>query len=330
MNWRQSASSSRLGARPATPVDRGALAALMADTWRRHGLLAVEEQIALLSSDLSAIAYIGEDAVGFLGLSPRAPAAGITRPLKGAAQNHFPYRADRIAEPRGGGKIGLAAGSLESWVDVSLTAVALDQSAPVLLRRLLKAALPRLRERRYTGLICVTGQSWLAAALRGAGFEEEDRVMSYVRPGRALLPVVSHRSELRPVAPTETDALLDLNAAAFGPFWRYDARTVLGWLLTADRAMFALRQGRPAGFALTTLHTTDGYAQLIRVAIQPMHQGQGLGHQLVADAIQCAAEHAAAGVALNTQVSNRVSRHLYEALGFRSTGGTLSVLVYRL
>ena len=223
----------------------------------------------------------------------------------------------------------MRADSFESWVDVSLIALALDHPAAGLLRSLLEAALPRLREHRYTGLICVTGQEWLATALRAVRLEEEDRVVSYMRTGRALAPP-RYSSELRPVAPTEADVLLDLNAAAFGPFWRYDARTVFGWLLTADRAVFALRHGRPAGFALTVLNTTEGYAQLIRVAIQPAYQGQGLGRQLVTDAIQYAAERAAAGVALNTQASNSMARHLYESLGFRLTDGVLSVLVYRL
>jgi ribosomal protein S18 acetylase RimI-like enzyme len=65
------------------------------------------------------------------------------------------------------------------------------------------------------------------------------------------------------------------------------------------------------------------------VATHPASQGQGIGRQLVADAIHYAAGVGAAGVSLNTQQSNIVSRHLYEALGFRPTGGVLSVMVRR-
>ena len=48
----------------------------------------------------------------------------------------------------------------------------------------------------------------------------------------------------------------------------------------------------------------------------------------MADALDYARAIGAGGLALNTQVSNLVSRRLYESLGFRPTGQALSVLVY--
>ena len=52
--------------------------------------------------------------------------------------------------------------------------------------------------------------------------------------------------------------------------------------------------------------------------------------QLVVDAVSFARGAGAPGLALNTQASNRVSRSLYESLGFRPTGHTLAVMVHRL
>ncbi len=135
---------------------------------------------------------------------------------------------------------------------------------------------------------------------------------------------------IRPARPTDADAVLEINALAFGPFWQYDDSVVLGWLLTSDRSVLAEVDGRPAAFSITTTGLSGSYAHLIRVATAPSYQGQGIGRQLVTDAIHFARGVKAPGLALNTQASNRISRSLYESLGFRQTGHALAVMVYRL
>ncbi|MDQ1301804.1 MAG: [ribosomal protein S18]-alanine N-acetyltransferase, partial [Chloroflexota bacterium] len=261
-----------------------------------HGGVAVEEQVALLSGGASLIVTSGDEAVGFLGLSPRAPA-----------------RADAHAP-------------VERWVDVTLVAVSADQPIAPIMRQLLTGAATFMRESPITGLVCLAAQDWLIDALAEGGFREVDRVLSYARANQGPLPAPPHVSDLRAAQAAQAGSILELNAAAFGPFWSYDQRTMLSWLMTADHAVVAERSGRVLGFALTTLNAADSHAQLIRVATHPTSQGQGIGRQLVADAIRFAAEVGAAGVSLNTQASNIVSRHLYETLGFRPTGGVLSVM----
>jgi ribosomal protein S18 acetylase RimI-like enzyme len=289
--------SAKVTARLVQPTDRPALAALLAETWRRHGITAVEEQVALLSGGISAIAFSGDEAVGFLGLSIRAS-----------------------ADDPG-----------ECWVDVILVAVSPDLPASEMVRRLLQVASAKLRRLRVPGLVCLASEDWLLRALEDAGFREVDRVISYERPSRGPLPQWPRVCDLRHAGTADAETILGLNAAAFGPFWRYDRRTVLGWLLAADHAVVAATapSERAFGFALTTLKGGDGDAQLVRVAIHPDDQGQGIGRQLVVDAIQFAWEAGAPGLSLNTQASNTVSRHLYETLGFHLTGGALSVMVQR-
>jgi ribosomal protein S18 acetylase RimI-like enzyme len=94
--------------------------------------------------------------------------------------------------------------------------------------------------------------------------------------------------------------------------------------------VLAERNGQPVGFALTIRSTAGEYAQLIRVAIHPAAQGQGIGRQLVVDAIAYARENDTPGLSLNTQVSNIVSRRLYESLGFHATGPSVAVMAYHL
>jgi len=127
----------------------------------------------------------------------------------------------------------------------------------------------------------------------------------------------------------DSDTILVLNGAAFVPFWRYDPATLLSWAMTADHAVLAEVDGRPAGFAITTNSSSADCAQLIRVATHPAFQGRGIGRQMVADAMCCVYGNDRDGLALNTQASNRVARHLYETLGFRQNGQAVKVMTYR-
>ena len=101
--------------------------------------------------------------------------------------------------------------------------------------------------------------------------------------------------------------------------------------LAADsRSLDARRnEGQAVAFALTTCSAGDGYAQLIRIGTHPQWQNQGIGRQLVVDAINFGHDSGAAGVALNTQLSNDF-RHLYEALGFHMVGPALNLFLYHI
>ncbi len=293
MAWWQRARNDVLAARVARPTDRPALADLLSRAGRVFGVRAVEERAALLNSGISSLALSGDRPAAFLGLHQRAAADG------------------------------------ERWADVSLVASVngpMDQA----LSTLLAASLPALRARQVTGLICVTGDLWLHSALQAAGFAEADRVVTYVRKDRPVLTQTRQPSALRQAGPAEANTVLALNAAAFAPIWRYDDATTLSWLLTADHSMLAEVEGQAVAFALTSCSPGDGYAQLIRIGTDPQWQSHGIGRQLVVDAIDFGHKSRAAGVALNTQLSNATSRHLYESLGFLMVGPALNLFLYHI
>lgn len=295
MNWWPIRREERIAARPAVPADRAAVSALMARTWRKHGRLVEEDQVALLQEGCSAIAFSGAEPVGFLGLSER-----------------------------------MAAGSPpERWVDVHTALVEANRAVLTVLRALLEVSLVRLSD-RSTGLVCLTGIDWLRDGLERSGFTQADLVLSYSRQSSPKLPVASRVARLRPASAADAETILSLNAASFDPFWQYSDATVVGWLLTSERAALAYLDDKPVGFALTARGILGSYAHLIRVATHPEFRGRGVGRQLVADAIQFANEAGAPGLALNTQVSNKASRRLYESMSFRPTGQAMAVMVYRL
>jgi len=310
MNWWQKMQGKPLLARPAVAADRPALAELLARTRRRHGPLALEDQVALLNSGVSSLAVMEEEAVGFLGIQPRADTpvqAGFDDPTPGSGP--------------------IPAGH-QCWADVMMAVVAPGWGAGRTLATLLDASLPGLAVRGVTALVCLTDQDWLADALLQARFAETDRVVTYTRWNKGPLPDAAPIATLRKAGPADADTVLELNAAAFSPLWRYDAATTLSWLLTADHAILAERDGRPLGFALTNRAIGGECAQLIRLAVHPASQGQGIGRQLVADAMAYAWQHGAPGLTLNTQVSNAPARRLYESLGFRISGPAVMVMVY--
>lgn len=282
--------------REAEPGDRGALSLLLARTWRRHGSASLDDQIELLHNGLSTISLSQGEAHGFFGLHLRAPAGP----------------------------------NAEIWADLNLTAIEANGRTDGALPAMTKAAAPALREAGASGVVCLAPPGWLHEGLLRAGFREEDQVITYAHTDtRRALPTTAP-AVIRPARPADAPAVLDINARAFGPFWQYDDAVIMGWLLTSDRAVVAEVDGRPAGFSTTTTGMSGNYAHLIRVATHPAYRGLGIGRQLVVDAIRIAREAGSPGLALNTQVSNRVSRSLYESLGFRQTGHGLAVMVYRL
>ncbi len=257
---------------------------------------ALEDQAELLYNGISTILPSRDDAQGFLGFHLRAPSG----------------------DPP------------QMWVDLNLAAVEPSGRVDGALTPLVKAAMPALRHAGANGIVCLAPPGWLQEGLARAGFAEEDQVITYAYTDYLRLLPADQSATLRGANGGDADAVLQVNALAFGPFWQYDDPVVLGWMLTADRAVVAEAGEEIGGFAITTTGLAGSYAHLIRVATHPRFRGRGIGRQLVIDSVDFARDVGAPGLALNTQASNRISRRLYESLGFRLTGHSLAVMVYRL
>ncbi len=284
--------------RLATPHDRVPVSELVARTGKRHGSAALEDQAALLMGGLSTVAFVGGDACGFLGVHLREPAG----------------------EPP------------QVWADVALAAIDGEPRLNSVVPQLVTGAIPGLIRLEATGMVCLAPDGWLYEGLRRAGFVEEDRVITY-----ALTFAPPHDDAGEPASPliraattADTAAVIEINREAFGPFWQYDDAMVLHWMLTSDHAVVVQAEGHVAGFAITAAGQQGHYAHLIRIATDLRDRGRGFGRMLVEDALRYAAGSRAPGLALNTQASNVVSRNLYESLGFRQTGHSLAVMIYRL
>jgi ribosomal protein S18 acetylase RimI-like enzyme len=123
--------------------------------------------------------------------------------------------------------------------------------------------------------------------------------------------------------------VLEVDAAAFPPFWRLDGAALDDAVAATPSARFRVtvdHSGDPAltGYAITGRAGPRGYLQ--RLAVRPAAEGRGIGTALVVDGLQWLKRRGADQVLVNTQVGNERAVRLYEHLGFRHRPDGLAVL----
>lgn len=160
---------------------------------------------------------------------------------------------------------------------------------------------------------------WVEEFATRWGFTETNAVITLVRrrgpvPRSPAPPVV-----IREIGSTdELDAVVRIDAAAFGSIWRYDRDTLLA--AQAHAAIFTCleRGGEMLGYQLSTGHGESGH--LARLAVLPEVQGRGYGSALVGGVIRHFERRGISVITVNTQEDNLRSQRLYDRLGFSPTG----------
>ena len=167
---------------------------------------------------------------------------------------------------------------------------------------------------------------------------ERDRLMSDGFQVRAELVALStdlltsvrlsrshRRSGLRRGSRRDIDEVLQVDAAAFPPFWRLDAyglheaRTA-----TPSSRWRVLRAPGVTAYSVTGRAGSRGYLQ--RLAVAPSWQGQGLGTLLVADSLDWLRRRGVQTVLVNTPPDNERALALYRRCGFAVESDRLAVL----
>ena len=127
--------------------------------------------------------------------------------------------------------------------------------------------------------------------------------------------------DLGPLGAFDLDRAAALHAESFAalgerPWVRRDLAELLaspgvaGVLLSGD--------GGDAGFALWRVAADE--AELLTIAVRPIHRRQGAGRRLLLAAIDHARGAGARSLYLEVGVDNPAARGLYEAQGFRAVG----------
>jgi len=159
-----------------------------------------------------------------------------------------------------------------------------------------------------------------------AGFEEHERLHLLVHDLLELDDVES-TVRIRRSGRRDRPAVLELDTAAFHPFWRLDRAGLEDAIRATPVSRFrvALHEDRGiVGYAVSGRAGRNGYLQ--RLAVHPDRQRAGLGRALTLDGLRWMRRHGSAQAAVNTQVGNEPALALYQRLGFRLKPGGLAVL----
>jgi ribosomal-protein-alanine N-acetyltransferase len=174
-------------------------------------------------------------------------------------------------------------------------------------------------------LVHVGGATWLVDELKSRGFKVREWVAAFERidinppakPARAPARIrTAHYNDL----PT----LLTLDRLAFGHIWHKSLGNFSEALAKAASFTVALINDQMVAYEWCEIYKE--HAHLTRLAVHPDYQGQGIGAQLLYQAITDALVAGANLITLNTQEHNHRSRALYERFGFVDTKQRIPVL----
>jgi ribosomal-protein-alanine N-acetyltransferase len=255
--------------------------------------------------------------------------ARFTSPALWCWGAHLTDRGFLVVEMDGGIEGALLAASDESPVAwVRLAAVGPDMDVGQWLDVSLPPILRHLRAQNVHELAWMDDGEWARPSLEAWGFRAMTEVMTLSKTDRTVPPVGPRDVRLRPANESDFAALAAIDRKAFVPAWWRSEGSMRRRAATASRFSVVERRGEVIGYAERELHPPE--AHLNRIAVDPDHQGQGIGALLLEHALVAMWRRGAETVSLNTQRSNRRSRRLYDRFGFEATGDCVTVWVLPL
>ena len=127
---------------------------------------------------------------------------------------------------------------------------------------------------------------------------------------------MSESSILRPIAPTDLEAVADLEAKCFSMPWSAKALELL--LEPPGYGVVLLWEGRVVGYGGMLLGPFEG--QVTNIAVDPAYRRRGYGRELTRALLSAARERSLEEVSLEVRASNAPAIAMYEALGFFVAG----------
>jgi len=187
--------------------------------------------------------------------------------------------------------------------------------------RIVEHLTPRVQGPIVTSALTTVEQD----GFREAGFIERES-LHLLRHGLDLVPDHTRPSRLRAGRRTDLSRVLEIDAQSFDDFWKLDREG----LQSARRATpvhhyrIATVERQIVGYAVTGRAGPASFFQ--RLGVAPEARGNGIGAQLVADAIDWAIGERSTSMLVNTQIINTNALRLYERLGFELNREQLKVL----
>jgi ribosomal-protein-alanine N-acetyltransferase len=155
---------------------------------------------------------------------------------------------------------------------------------------------------------------WLRDILLVRSFALYRLLYAYDKYDYSVPSTGNHDVKLRPVEKRDIPTLLAIEEACFEDFWRYDALSFEDIAATHPYFVVAELNGKVVGYQFNALEDEFGY--LVRIAVHPSANGQGVGVRLMSEAITFFQQAHVLRIMLNTQDDNLRAHRLYEWFGF--------------
>lgn len=142
----------------------------------------------------------------------------------------------------------------------------------------------------------------------------------------AMTPELQAPYAMAGLRPRSFEETLRVDARAFERPWRMD-RTGLTDAFAATaraRGRVVRREDRIVGYGIVGLSDTEGFIQ--RLAVDPLHQGQGIASAVLVDGLRWLCRRGARRAVVNTHENNTAARSLYRRFGFVELDAPLTVL----
>jgi len=155
---------------------------------------------------------------------------------------------------------------------------------------------------------------WLRSHLQEQGFRLVALLRSYDKDDSRIPTEGNQRVRVRPFVPADVEGVLAVEDAAFAQLWRHSAANFLAIGQSHPYFVVAEDETGIVGYQFSATDATTGY--LIRIAVHPRAEGQGVGARLMAEAVRFFHRSGVSKIVLNTDETNTRAHNLYERFGF--------------
>jgi [ribosomal protein S18]-alanine N-acetyltransferase len=158
-------------------------------------------------------------------------------------------------------------------------------------------------------------RDWLRSVLLAQGFFPYCQLYAYDKFDYGIPTRGNAQVTIRPVnIAKDMAALLTLEELCFDDLWRYNAVAFADIAVTHPYFVVAELKGNIVGYQFNALD--DNYGYLVRIAVHPSFEHQGIGARLMAEAIRFFQQGRVSRIMLNSQENNHHAHRLYEWFGF--------------
>ena len=215
-------------------------------------------------------------------------------------------------------------GTWQGATDVAHLAIA--SAAATMAPWVLAALRGRLHDQGFQAVVTAAVAPRERDVLIGDGFNVRSELLTLSRDlGTEVPKLVDPRGRTRRGRWRDLDLVLQVDAAAFAPFWRLDADGIHEARTATPFSRWRVNRGTEVqAYSITGRARSQGYLQ--RLAVAARSQGRGLGTLLVLDALMWLKRGGARTALVNTQPGNERALDLYQRCGFRIAPDRLAVL----